>query len=475
MADDMQIEVPATLQIAPPPATVGDRSLPLTFFDILWLPFFPINQLFFFEFHQQTDYNNPEELFAFEIFPKLKHSLSITLQHFFPFASNLIVFPKQNDSNVLKKPEIRYVEGDSVTLTYARSTLSLSDLAGNHPRASKAFYGLVPRLGRAKKVSNDEVAIPLFAVQITYFANQGFSLGLTNHHTLSDASTRFDFMKAWTSIAKNGTDELFLSSESKPFYDRAIVYPDLLDEIFMNQPGIEKLDGEHQPAHPSSDTDKVRATVIMEKTKINELKKWLLVKLPNLEYLSSFSITCAYIWSCIAKSRDLAGELIKGDNDLERFICTVDWRSRLTPPIPKTYFGNCVGLCDTAKIESKKMSGDAGFINATELLGQALSRTLKNKDGMFKDAEMWLVRACDPAPVIGVAGSPKIKVYDLDFGWGKPSKYETISIDYNGSISVNACKEAPDDIEVGLCLSPKHMDAFVAIFTSELDKILKKE
>lgn len=177
-------------QISPPSDTVGERSLPLTFFDMIWLQFFPINQLFFYEFpHSKTH-------FVEKIIPNLKQSLSITLQHFFPFASNLILFPNQDHSGFARKPEIRHVEGDSVSVTFAESSLDFNYLVGNHPRECNKFHPLVPRLGYAKKVS-DHISIPLFSVQVTLFPNSGISIGFTNHHTLCDASSRFDFLKAW--------------------------------------------------------------------------------------------------------------------------------------------------------------------------------------------------------------------------------------------------------------------------------------
>lgn len=193
--------------------------------------------------------------------------------------------------------------------------------------------------------------------------------------------------------------------------------------------------------------------------------------MPAYVYVSSFSVACAYVWSCIAKSSAKIGEM-KGDDDLERFVCVVDWRARIKPPVPQTYFGNFVGLCDTMKTKSTILSGNQGFVTAVELLGKAISETIKNKDGLLNDAETWIERGYDPVPTIGVAGTPKIKIYETDFGWGKPKKYETISIDHNGSLSVNACKESPEDIEIGLSLPAKQMDAFLTISRNEMESMI---
>lgn len=432
----------------------------------MWLLHFPIHQLFFYEFPHSKPH------FIQTIVPILKHSLSITLQYYFPFASNLIVFPNQNHSNFAKKLEIRHVEGDSVALTIAESGLDFDDLVGNHPRACDKFYPLVPPLGRVAKVSNF-LAIPLFAVQVTFFENRGISIGITNHHVLCDASTKFDFLKVWSSIARHGTDELFLAKGYLPSYDRTIKYPDSVDEFFMNQRGVETLNQEFQPPELSGLPSKVRATFILTKEKINSVKKWVLAELPTLAYVSSFSVACGYVWSCIAKSRTEIQER-KSEDELERFVCQANFRSRMDPPVPETYFGNCVGPC-TAITKTMMLSSKKGFLIAVESIGKAISETIKNKDGVLKNAELWFeMQFKTPAKIsakIGVAGTPKLKIYDIDFGWGKPKKYETISIDSNGSISINACKESPEDLEISLSLSAKQMDAFLTIFNNGLEDL----
>ncbi|KAK1432659.1 hypothetical protein QVD17_09557 [Tagetes erecta] len=442
-------------RVSPPPATVGHRSLPQSFFDKVWLLFFPIHQVFFY------DFPHPKSYFLETIVPKLKQSLCITLQHFFPFAGNLIVFP-----NTGKTPEIRHVEGDSVALTFAESNLDFNDLTGNHPRESQKFYPLVPKLGQPSKVS-DYVSIPLFSVQVTFFPDTGIAIGLTNHHSLCDATTRFNFLKTWTSIAKHGTYDISLVSESLPVYERMIKYPESLDEIFNNQPGIETIDDGYEIPHLVGETDKVRATLVLTQTHVNKLKKWLSTQLATVEYVSSFSVACAFVWSCIAKAR-ATEQKSQDDDGLERFICAVDWRSRMDPPLPQTYFGNCIGPCISAPIKSSLLVGNKGFLTAAKVFGKALSETLKDKD-VIKDAYTWLERVYEPVPTVGVSGSPKVKIYEVDFGWGKPKKHETPSIDYNGSISVNACKDSPGGIEIGISLPAKQMNEFISISKDELE------
>uniref|UniRef100_F6GXS1 Malonyl-coenzyme A:anthocyanin 3-O-glucoside-6''-O-malonyltransferase n=1 Tax=Vitis vinifera TaxID=29760 RepID=F6GXS1_VITVI len=97
-------------QVSPSPNAVGEKSLPLTFFDLLWLHFHIVQSLFFYKFPQSKTH------FIETTIPSLKHSLSLALKHFYPFAGNLLFPPN------LGEPEIHYVDGDSVSLsTFAES------------------------------------------------------------------------------------------------------------------------------------------------------------------------------------------------------------------------------------------------------------------------------------------------------------------------------------------------------------------
>ncbi|KAJ0807859.1 putative anthocyanin 6''-O-malonyltransferase [Helianthus annuus] len=93
MASFQHLTVLEESQVSPPVATVGDRLLSLTFFDFMWLRLPPIHLLFFYELSNIT-----QTQFTETISPNLKHSLSITLQHFFPFAGKLFVYPTSTQS-----------------------------------------------------------------------------------------------------------------------------------------------------------------------------------------------------------------------------------------------------------------------------------------------------------------------------------------------------------------------------------------
>ncbi|KAJ0798964.1 putative anthocyanin 6''-O-malonyltransferase [Helianthus annuus] len=116
------------------------------------------------------------------------------------------------------------------------------------------------------------------------------------------------------------------------------------------------------------------------------------------------------------------------------FAFPIDCRARMNTKIPATYFGNCIGWC-MAMEQAKQLTGKEGFMTAAKLIGENLHKRLTDKDGVVKVIESFgdLFPNGVPTTSIGVAGTPKLKFYDMDFGWGNPTKIETISIDYKES------------------------------------------
>lgn len=435
-----------------PPSAAAEVSLPVTFFDMIWLYFHPIQRLLFYEFSCSNSH------FLETIVPNLKASLSLTLKHFTPLAGNL-VHPLIGSS----KPVFQYKPGDSVSLTIAEANeaFDFNYLTGNQPRDSDDFYGFVPELP-PEKIELDSKIIPLLALQVTLFPNAGICIGFTNHHSIGDASSIVGFIKAWSSVTKFVGDEQFLSGNSLPFYDRSVIKdPSGLATKFWNQMSIFKI--ESLPLN--FPTNKVRATYILLESDIKKLKDLVIFKRPTLVHASSFTVTTAYVWTCLVKATAATtGDETDGEGT-EYFAFAVDARRRLNPPAPPTYFGNCLGLVYTESTH-EQLKGNDGFLIAAELIGELISKKVNNKEEILKDAENWISYFGEllNERISGVAGSPKFDLYDTDYGWGNPKKFESVSIDGDGSMSLCKSREFEGGLEIGLSLSKPKMDAFAPIF-----------
>ncbi|KAA8533203.1 hypothetical protein F0562_033264 [Nyssa sinensis] len=293
--------------------------------------------------------------------------------------------------------------------------------------------------------------------------------GITYYHVVADANTLIRFLKLWASIAKLGGDEASSDGGSLPFDGR------IVRELREDPSGLEtslwiqnrEINLEDQLQYPDL-TNKVRATFVMSQANVQKLKKLVSKRQPESLHASTFTVICAYVWVCILKSR--AAMEIAGEDELEYFGFTADCRTRLDPPVPETYFGNCLTIC-FAIAKKSQLVGDEGFLTATALIGEAISKRPQNEEGVLKAMENFFLKMTEMKweRAVGVAGSPKLGFYSTDFGWGKPLKSEIISIDRTGAISLSECRDKEGDIEVGLSFPKIQMDAFASIFADGLE------
>uniref|UniRef100_A0A0D9VG16 Anthocyanin 5-aromatic acyltransferase n=1 Tax=Leersia perrieri TaxID=77586 RepID=A0A0D9VG16_9ORYZ len=62
--------------------------------------------------------------------------------------------------------------------------------------------------------------------------------------------------------------------------------------------------------------------------------------------------------------------------------------------------------------------------------------------------------------VFSVAGSPRFRVYDVDFGFGRPAKVEVVSVSRTSAMSVAEDRSGEGGVEVGIALPPERMERF---------------
>ena len=174
----------------------------------------------------------------------------------------------------------------------------------------------------------------------------------------------------------------------------------------------------------------------MNIAQIPGLKNLVMDKIPHV---STFMVVCAYVWTCMAKTREALGHETEVEQHL---IFAMDVRARLDPPIPANYFGNAVLVCWNT-LKTSELVGEDGFCKAVQEINKVLDEKINNKEGVethFDDIE-----AAKGMPALGVSGSPKFDYYTTDFGWGKPKKYEhlhgnCVTRDLKGDLGIeNLC------------------------------------
>ncbi|KAM3204267.1 hypothetical protein P3L10_027676 [Capsicum annuum] len=321
-------------------------------------------------------------------------------------------------SPIVKMAAIRVVLGLAASLDLeveqmdVKTSFLHSDLDG----------GLLHILAEPKDASGEQLA-PVLAIQATFFPNLGVSIGFTNHHDVAgDGATIVGFIRTWALLHKFGGHEHFLSKELIPFYDRS-----------------------------------VRGTFTIRRDDIEKLKILMLLRRPStLTHVTSFTVMYAYVWTCLVKSEYAIREEIIDDNVMEFFICAAD-------------------LAFIARTRHADLSGKEGFTIAVELIGEVIQKRMEDEEWILNGSWFKELDTVHCNRKLTVAGSPKYDLYAADFGWGRPAKYEIVSIhDDDGiSMSLSKSKDFDGDLEIGLSLSKTRMNAFAAIFTRGLSFLLQ--
>lgn len=110
------------------------------------------------------------------------------------------------------------------------------------------------------------------------------------------------------------------------------------------------------------------------------------------------------------------------------------------------------------------MLGDNGIVIAARAIGNTVKKLDK---AIFGGAKKW-ISDCkvmfESELHVMVSGSPKVDLYETDFGLGRPKKIEDIGIDGMKAIALTQSRDVSGGIEVGLVLLKSQMDYFTTFF-----------
>jgi len=157
-----------------------------------------------------------------------------------------------------------------------------------------------------------------------------------------------------------------------------------------------------------------------------------------------------------------------GNDEFCHFVFVADCRDRLEYSIPLTYFGNCLVACYLSE-KRNTLLGKSGILHAAKAIGIRVKEirtggALRVMDGWIKNFNIAKSR-----DLLTVAGSLRLKVYDPDFGWGRPRKSHVVHIDASGAISLAESRDEDGGVEVGLALTRVCMDKFISLFENGLN------
>ncbi|GJM87454.1 hypothetical protein PR202_ga03411 [Eleusine coracana subsp. coracana] len=429
---------------ASPPAPGG--VLPLTFFDVPWLFTGPVERVFFYP------YPHPVDHFTAHLLPSLKSSLSAALHSFYPLLG--CVRPCADGFEFFSAGG-----GDAggVELTVAESSDDFDELSGGSPRDVARLYALVPQLPRP-----EDGTFALAAAQVTVFADKGLAVGVSIHHVACDDSSFMHFVKTWAGQCRVAAGEV----PPPPLLDRGVIAdPEDLAGRTLDEMRQLAANGPPSSPPPGPPPKLVLASFQLARDCIDKLKQRVVAAGKGVVHCSAFTVACAFAWACLAR---VDGSFCKGRRDRAHLLFSVECRRRLSPPVPQEYLGNCLRPC-FVDVDMGDLLGEDGVVTAAEAIGAAIKGL---DDGVLDGADGWFKKIMSVVPQrpMSVGGSPRYGVYDTDFGLGRPSKVELVSIDKTpGTVSLAEGRDA--GIEIGVVLPEAEMPKFTSCFSDGLKQL----
>ncbi|KAL0701375.1 hypothetical protein Bca4012_057497 [Brassica carinata] len=283
------------------------------------------------------------------------------------------------------------------------------------------------------------------------------------------------FVKAWAHFCKqeNGSP---LPETLTPCLDRSLIKDPtgLLHEQMveivrsLNDDGGRIIGSRRNlssiPAWERGD-DGVFATLVLSRGDVERLRERVRNESgPSQLHLSTLVVSYAYVWTCLVKAR--------GGGDMERpvsLLFVADFRERLDPPLPATYFGNCMfpAGCFSGKTAGD-FAGEGGFVAAVEILSGLVKGLSSRKiETIAEEFKIGFDCVGVTSQLGSLSGSPRLGVYESDFGWGRPVKVDVVSIESN-TISMAERRDESGGIELGLCMNKAELDIVLALFNSGL-------
>uniref|UniRef100_A0A0E0NEZ0 Uncharacterized protein n=1 Tax=Oryza rufipogon TaxID=4529 RepID=A0A0E0NEZ0_ORYRU len=303
----------------------------------------------------------------------------------------------------------------------------------------------------------------VLAVQATVLppARRGLALGVTVHHAACDGSSSTHFLHTWAAACAGAA-----VLPKPPVIDRTFIREreDLYDYMVSRTEESDKF------RSPDVADSKLLATFTLSGEILQSIKDRVAGvaarrgKSPPPR-CTSVVATFAIVWQCHIRAALGDVEADNKHHGRAHFIFPTDHRERMEPRVPDKYLGNCVGPCFASAPKEEIAAADAedGLYTTCAAIAAAVD------EGTRYDPDYWKrcmehvggMSASD-GPPLAVAGSPRFRVYDVDFGFGRPAKVDVVSVAKTGAISVAEGRRG--GIEVGVGLPPERMERFRRCF-----------
>ncbi|KAL4180262.1 hypothetical protein AMTRI_Chr13g91220 [Amborella trichopoda] len=307
---------------------------------------------------------------------------------------------------------INYKDGVGFAFYVAETEADYKVLVTNCVDDTTIFKLLVPPLSALFPAS-------MVSVQAARFPNGGLCIGVSFNHGA-----------AWAEVCRSR------GLSSHPNHDRSVLPdPGRLSKWYIDWYKISKEGVGFGLEFPKMNDGIARLKRQVTSSKDNVLA------VP-----STFAAVSVHIWVCTVRVRNL------GDDSILVYVFPAAFRSQLKPKVTEQYFGNSEAM-----------------VWAAEAIGNVIR---KGRADPLGDAKTWLSWFTE---LVGswyllMAGSPRISICEMGFGWGRLRRVEVVSIDKEGGIALAVAREEEGGVEVSLSLRSSEMHELESLFFKGLNE-----
>ncbi|CAI8615257.1 unnamed protein product [Vicia faba] len=393
------------------------RIYPLSFIDNIFVCNVPL--LFFYNPNKSCDQNSK--------ISQLKRSLSHVLSKYYIFAGRL------KNRITIECDE----QGVSFLVTKIKN--KLSDIL-KHPE-EKLLNSLFADGLQWKDV---DPSAALVAIQINCFECGGMAISICMNHKCGDASTLINLMKEWAIINKKLEEENEKELLILPFP--------------LHEGGGSIFPQKNLPIFPESVHNRQKNMAckrfVFQPSIIKFLKE--LASSSSVRYPSRVLVIKAWIYKHAISSMGI-------NFKTSSFQMVVDLRKRMIPPLSEKCVGNIIWMstmfADKEEMELKdvvckikeglsefcdvypKLFGGNNFLLLSEFMNKTINHKSKKKDG------------------IGFSSWCNFPIYEVDFGWGKPTWVTTCGCPWKNFVILMDRKDG-NGIDAIVNLEENHMTKF---------------
>ncbi|MBA0766983.1 hypothetical protein Gotri_015965, partial [Gossypium trilobum] len=320
---------------------------------------------------------------------KLKDGLRVILEEFYQLGGKL----GKDEEGVFRVEYDDDMEGVEVLEAIADG-LAVDQLAADESTSS--FKDLIPYNGVLNLTGLHR---PLLSVQLTKLKD-GLAMGCAFNHAILDGTSTWHFMSSWAQICRGSN-----SIAAPPFSEAAI--DKIKSKVNSNQPSAAS------------------------------------------KPFSTFQSLAVHIWQHVTQARCLKPE------DYTVFTVFADCRKRVDPPMPDSYFGNLIQAIFTVTAAGLLLANPSDF--GASVIQKAIeahnAKAIEERNKEWEAAPKIFEFKDAGVNCVAVGSSPRFKVYDVDFGWGKPEGVRSGSNNrFDGMVYLYQGKSGGRSIDVEITL-----------------------